>query len=63
MSTSDRGMHWENPQRTELKYKKQKKENWMFCKVYKENQKELEKCTTSIVCVSYEFDLQQKQTR
>ena len=46
-----------------LKYKKQKKENWMFCKVYKENQKELEKCTTSIVCVSYEFDLQQKQTR
>ena len=22
-----------------LKYKKQKKENWMFCKVYKENQK------------------------
>ena len=37
-----------------LKYKKQKKENWMFCKVYKENQKELEKCTTSIVCVSYE---------
>ena len=43
-----------------LKYKKQKKENWMFCKVYKENQKELEKCTTSIVCLSYEFDLQQK---
>ena len=32
-----------------LKYKKQKKENWLFCK--------------SIVCVSYEFDLQQKQTR
>ena len=26
----------------------------MFCKVYKENQKELEKCTTSTVCVSYE---------
>ena len=44
-----------------LKYKKQKKENWMFCKVYKENQKELEKCTTSVVCVSYEFDLQQKK--
>ena len=43
-----------------LKYKKQKKENWMFCKVYKENQKELEKCTTSIVCVSYESDLQLK---
>ena len=35
----------------------------MFCKVYKENQKELEKCTTPIVFVSYEFDLQQKQTR
>ena len=32
----------------------------MFCKVYKENQKDLEKCTTSIVCVSYEFDLQVK---
>ena len=46
-----------------LKYKKQKKENWMFCKVYKENQKDLEKCTTSIVCVSYESDLQVKQTR
>ena len=46
-----------------LKYKKQKKENWMFCKVCKENQKELKKCTTSVVCVSYEFDLQQKQTR
>ena len=45
-----------------LKYKKQKKENWMFCKVYKENQNELEKCTTSIVCIIYEFDLQQKQT-
>ena len=29
-----------------LKYKKQKKENWMFCKVYKENQKRLEKYTT-----------------
>ena len=43
-----------------LKYKKQKKENWMFCKVYKENQKDLEKCTTSIVCVSYESDLQVK---
>ena len=34
----------------------------MFCKVYNENQKELEKCTTSIVCVSYESDLQLKQT-
>ena len=43
-----------------LNYKKQKKENWMFCKVYKENQKDLEKCTTSIVCVSYESDLQVK---
>ena len=41
-----------------LKYKKQKKENWMFYKVYKENKKELEKCKTSIVCVSYESDLQ-----
>ena len=41
-----------------LKYKKQKKENWMFYKVYKENQKDLEKCTTSVVCVSYESDLQ-----
>ena len=38
-----------------LKYRKQKKGNWMFCKIYKENQKELEKCTTSIVCVSYEI--------
>ena len=28
-----------------LKYKKQKKENWMFWKVYKENQKELQKCS------------------
>ena len=36
-----------------LKYKKQKKGNWMFCKII-ENQ-ELEKCTTSIVCVSYEI--------
>ena len=35
----------------------------MFCKVYKENQKELAKCTTPIVFVSDEFDLQQKQTR
>ena len=43
-----------------LKYKKQKKENWMFSKVYQENQKELEKFTTSIVCVSYESDLQIK---
>ena len=34
----------------------------MFCKVYNENQKEFEKCTTSIVCVSYESDLQLKQT-
>ena len=34
----------------------------MFCKVYEENPKELEKCTTSIVCVSYESDLQLKQT-
>ena len=34
-----------------LKYKKQKKENWMFCKVYKENQKTLEKYTTSIYCL------------
>ena len=41
-----------------LKYKKQKKENWMFYKVYKENKKELEKCKTSTVCVSYESDLQ-----
>ena len=43
-----------------LKYKKQKKENWIFCKVYKENQKRLEKYSTSIVCVSYESDLQLK---
>ena len=42
-----------------LKYKKQKKGNWMFCKFYKDNQNELGKCTTSIiVCVSYESDLQ-----
>ena len=30
----------------------------MCCKVHKENQKELEKCTTLIVCVSYESDVQ-----
>ena len=41
-----------------LKYKKQKKENWIFCKVYGENQKDLEKCSTSIVCVGYESDWQ-----
>ena len=29
----------------------------MCCKVYKENQTELEKCTTSIVCVSYDSDV------
>ena len=61
MSTSEKGMHWENPQRTEVQKTEKRKLN--FCKVYRENQKELEKCTTSIVCVSYEFDLQQKQTR
>ena len=43
-----------------LKYKNQKKENWMVWKVYKENQKLLEKCTTSIVFASYESDLQLK---
>ena len=33
----------------------------MFCNFNKENQKELEKCTTSIIiCVSYESDLQLK---
>ena len=32
----------------------------MCWKVYKENQKELEKCTTIIVCVSYESDVQLK---
>ena len=32
----------------------------MFCKVYEENQKKLEKCTTSIVCVSDESNLQLK---
>ena len=42
-----------------LKDKKQKK-NGMFCKVNKENQKELEQCTTSIACVSYKPDLQLK---
>ena len=31
----------------------------MFCKVY-ENQKDLEKCATSIVYVSYQSDLQLK---
>ena len=35
-----------------LKYKKQNKENWMFCKVYKENQKRLEKYTTRWVCAA-----------
>ena len=37
----------------------------MICEVYKENQRSsegaLQKCTTSVVCVSYEFDLQQKK--
>ena len=32
----------------------------MCYKVYKENQRELEKCTTSIVCVRYESDVQLK---
>ena len=31
-----------------------------YKKVYKENQKELEKCTTLLVCVSYESNLQLK---
>ena len=44
----------EIPQRTELQ--ETEKENWMFYKVYKENQKELEQCTTSIACVSYKPD-------
>ena len=36
----------------------------MFCKVYKENQKELEKMyNLSCLYNQYEFDLQQKQTR
>ena len=29
----------------------------MCCKVYRENQRVVEKCTTSIVCVSYESDI------
>ena len=58
MGTSEKGMHWKNPQRTEVQ--ETEKENWMFCKVYRENQKELEKCTTSIVRASYESDLQLK---
>ena len=32
----------------------------MCCKVYIEKQKELEKSTTSIVCVSYESDVKIK---
>ena len=52
------GYALKNPQRTEVQ--ETEKENWMFCKVYRENQKELEKCTTSIVCASYESDLQLK---
>ena len=43
-----------------LRYMKQKKENWMFCKFHKENLRKLENCTTSIVCVNYESDLQLK---
>ena len=58
VGTSEKGMHWKNPQRTEVQ--ETEKENWMFCKVYKENQKELEKRTSSIVCASYESDLQLK---
>ena len=47
-----------------LKYQKQKKRKLnVLKKVYKENQMELEKYTTSVVCVSYEFDLQQKQRK
>ena len=56
VSSSERGCVEKIPQRTEVQ--ETEKENWKFCKVYKENQKELEKCTTSIVCVSYESDLQ-----
>ena len=54
--------HWseEIPQRTEVQETEKRKLN--VCKVYKENQKELEKCTTLIVCVSYESNLQLKQT-
>ena len=42
MSTSERGMHWGNPSK-EVEVQETEKENWMFCKVYKENQKELMK--------------------
>ena len=52
------GYALKKPSRTEVQ--ETEKENWMFCKVYKENQKELEKGTTSIVCASYESDLQLK---
>ena len=43
-----------------LKYKKQEKENGIFRLIYNENQKQFENCTTSIVSVSYEADLQLK---
>ena len=62
MSTSERGMlsmYWENSPK-EWSTGNRKKENWIFCKVYKENQKDLEKYPTSVVCVSYESDLQLK---
>ena len=46
------------PQRTEVQETEKRKLNVL--QSYKENQKELEKCTTSIVCVGYESDLQLK---
>ena len=41
-----------------IEKKKEKKLN--VCKFYEENLRKLEKCTTSIVCVSYKSDLQLK---
>ena len=46
-----------------LKYKKQKKKIECFAKFIKRIRRSLQKCTTSGCLLSYEFDLQQKQTR
>ena len=60
--TPERGMHWENPSK-DWSTRNRKKKIECFAKFIKRIRRSLQKCTTSVVCVSYEFDLQQKQTR
>ena len=55
VSTSERVCVEKIPQRIEVQETEKRK-----LSVCKENQRELEKCTTSIVCLSYESDLQLK---